>query len=212
MAKTNFTYQNDRTIPDANGLNSPFVNLKDNTDGTVSRIDTTNTRSECVTLSHLDPVLGRPNSFLVDQPAGTTTINSTAWTDIQTIGYVWTADVGRMLRVEFNPYATITSFTGVGPDARGAGQYYLQIWMTVNGVETPVSPIFGYGTITDGRGYTGARDETTTFYTRNPISYIAIPASNYLVTQVKLKGRVDNGTFCSVVFDKKWGFIHQPII
>lgn len=212
MAKTNYAYQGDRTIPDASAINSPFVNLKNNTDGTTSKIDTTNVRSESITLSHLDPVLGIPNKFLVSQPAGTTTINSTTWTDIHNIAYTWSADVGKMLRVEFNPYATITNFTGVGPDARGAGQYYLQIWMTVNGVDTPVSPIFGYGTITDGRGYTGARDETTTFYTRNPISYISIPNGNYLVTAVKLKGRVDNGTFCSVVFDKKWGFVIQPII
>lgn len=39
MAKTNFDYQEDRTVPTATGIMSPFTNLKENTDGTTGKIE-----------------------------------------------------------------------------------------------------------------------------------------------------------------------------
>ncbi len=214
MAKTNYEYQEDRIVPTATGIMSPFTNLKENTDGTVGKIDGVNTRSECITRDHLDDPNAVGDTLTRGYIASAVTISTTSFSDVQDIPYVKTIGTTDMLRIEFNPFATVTAYTGGGgtPDDKGATNYYLQIFYTPSGggSDVPISPIFGFGTITDGRGFTGSRSETSTFYTRNPVSYIWMPAASTAITNIVLKGRVDNGTNCTVRFENRQGFLIQP--
>lgn len=217
MAKTDFDFQKTRAVPAATDINSPFKQLEDNTDGTVSKIEGENVRSEAITRDHLSDAAGansgRVHIVTRDNPAGNVTISTTSFSDVHSTGYSTTL-VGNqdMLRIEFNPFATVTNYTGGAgtPDDKNAAQYYLAIFATIGGVDTRISPIFGYGTITDGRGFTGSRSETTTFYTRNPISFIYIPTNTTTITDIVLKGRVDNGTNCTVKFENRWAFLIEP--
>lgn len=169
MAKTNFDYQEDRTVPTATGIMSPFTNLKENTDGTTGKIEGVNTRSECITRDHLDDPEAVGDTLTRGYIAAAVNITTTSFSDVLDVAYVKTLTNTDMLRIEFNPFATVTAYTGGGatPDDKGATNYYLQIFYTPSGggSDVPISPIFGYGTITDGRGFTGSRSETTTFST-----------------------------------------------
>jgi len=212
MAKTNFDYQEDRTVPTATGIMSPFTNLKENTNGSTGKIEGVNTRSECITRDHLDDPNALGDTITRVYTAAAVNITTTSFSDVLDIPYVKTLTATDMLRIEFNPFATVTAYTGGGatPDDKGAANYYLQIFATIGGSDVAISPIFGYGTITDGRGFTGSRSETTTFYTRNPVSYIYMPSSSTSVTNIVLKGRVDNGTNATVRFENRQGFLIQP--
>ena len=217
MAKTDFDFQKTRTVPTATDINSPFKQLEDNTDGTAGKIEGENVRSEGITRDHLSDKSGansgRVHNATRSKLGSSVTISTTSFSDVHSTGYSTTLTGNRdMLRIEFNPFATITAYTGSGstPDDKNAAQYYLAIFATIGGADVRISPIFGYGTITDGRGFTGSRSETTTFYTRNPISFIYIPTANTTITDIVLKGRVDNGTNCTVKFENRWAFLIEP--
>ena len=135
MAKTNYEYQEDRIVPTATGIMSPFTNLKENTDGTVGKIDGVNTRSECITRDHLDDPNAVGDTLTRGYIASAVTISTTSFSDVQDIPYVKTIGTTDMLRIEFNPFATVTAYTGGGgtPDDKGATNYYLQIFYTPSG-------------------------------------------------------------------------------
>ena len=91
MAKTDFKFQKTRTVPTADDINSPFKQLKDNTDGTVGKIEGVNVRSEAITRDHLSDKAGvntgRVHNVTRSKIAGDVTISTTSFSDVHSTGY-----------------------------------------------------------------------------------------------------------------------------
>lgn len=205
MAKTTFDYQEDRSTPNDTSINSPFVNLQQNTNGVVGRIDGDNLRTEAINTNHLDNG-AKINDIARGFTSAEITINTTSWTTIGSVLKTMTLQQGTMVRLEANPITTAVQMDNANnPTNRGHSQYYLQWYYVSGGQEFPLSPVWGYGAITDGRGYTGNRPSSTTWYNRMHNTFIWIPtAGSIAVTEFRLKCRNDDANGAGSTITVKW--------
>lgn len=135
-------------------------------------IDDTNTRTECISRRHLkdlfeDPTGEHPTFAQLEtvyQDAASAVYNNTAFADIAhgggcaiTFPTAITLRPGECLRLQanVNMKACTAGVNGGGSLALTTDRYYYTFYVTVNGVNTKVSPSFGYS-LTQNSGSTSA--------------------------------------------------------
>lgn len=195
MAKTEFSYQNPRDVIVASDLNSTFVNIEDNLDGTSGKVDGDNLRTEAINRAHVDPSGAEPTKVGKNETNSSTTLTATTFTTICTVSYSATIKAGEALRMEANPMSELTvAPTTNNSLTRASALYYFQWFVTIGGVDTAVSPSFGYGLIPAGRGDIGTLNRTVPYFWRHLTSTVWIPATNTAITAIKLKAKLNTDT------------------
>lgn len=199
MSNASFTYQSNRALITAAGLNSPFTNLKNATDGTVGKIDPSNVRTEAFNRNHFKQSMGpnasdssfeQPETFYGYNPAQTE-----VWTTVKSFPVNLALQANDCLRLGSNPLVSTTSVNTLGsPLIRSESAFYLCWFLTIGGVDVQIGYPFGYNTICAGDGNTGTSDNKTLFYERLPLSHIYMPTIATTVTNIKLKIYFDDAT------------------
>jgi len=215
MSTAKFTYQGVRSTITAAGVNSPFEQLADATDGTLGRIDPSNVRGEAFNRNHIKAT-GAPNlsDDELESPEvlyGNDAAFTGVWTDIWVQPVAFTVAQNEVLRVHFNPLVTVTDRTGTASVVvRANSAFYLQAYVTINGVDAPIGLPFGYNSICAGDGNTGTSDNKTLFYERLPFSAIWMPNISTAITNIKIKIYFDDGADFAVSMKFRYGlYIHH---
>jgi hypothetical protein len=215
MSTAKFTYQGIRSTITAAGVNSPFDSLADATDGTLGRIDPSNTRTEAFNRNHIKTA-GAPNLSAdeLESPEvlyGNDAAFTGVWTDIWIQPVAFTVAANEVLRVHFNPLVTVTDRTGTASVVvRANSAFYLQAYVTIGGVDVPIGLPFGYNSICAGDGNTGTSDNKTLFYERLPFSAIWMPNISTAITNIKIKIYFDDGANFAVSMKFRYGlYIHH---
>lgn len=210
MAQTTYTFQATRSTITAPGLNSLYENVEQNTNGIVGKIDESNTRTEAFNRNHFKT--GSSPNKADDYYDGTsvewgfdpalTGVFTTIWTWNKAI----TVRANEALRIEWNPLIEL-SFHRNMPSAlvRAKSAFYIRLFVTIGGVDTPVTAPFGYNTIVAGDGNTGTSDNKTLFYERIPLSAMFMPTSNSSITAIKAKIYFDDGDSYKYEISSKYG-------
>lgn len=156
------------TVSKTNAANAGDVTNATNATGIYSAlatasgvVDDTNTRTECISRRHLkdlfEDVTGEHPTFhqleSVFQNAASATYNNTAYADIAhggncliTFPTAITLRTGEGLRLQanVNMKACTKGADGGGALALTTDRYFYSFWATINGVNTQVSPNYGY--------------------------------------------------------------------
>ena len=143
-------------------LNGAFAGLKDNTDGTVSRIDTTNTGAGVVTRQHLAANAvhvgfvfgegGAPSGAAIGTISSGTGGAATGWNDVLTLTLSATPTLasGDVLRFHFNLLIGDTEDSGTSGTSTLFREQQLYNLRAVAhftdgaGGDTPITPAYGY--------------------------------------------------------------------
>jgi hypothetical protein len=215
MSTAKFTYQGIRSTITAAGINSPFDSLADATDGTLGRIDPSNTRTEAFNRNHIKGT-GSPNISADELEAlevlyGNDPAQTGVFTDVWVQPVAFTVAQNEVLRVHFNPLVTLTVRNGTASViVRAESAFYLQAYVTIAGVDTAIGAPFGYNSICAGDGNTGTNDNKTLFYERLPFSAIWMPNVSTAITNIKIKIYFDNATNFAVSMKFKYGlYVHH---
>jgi hypothetical protein len=215
MSTAKFTYQGIRSTITAAGVNSPFDSLADATDGTLGRIDPSNTRTEAFNRNHIKTT-GSPNISADELEAlevlyGNDPAQTGVFTDVWVQPVAFTVAANEVLRVHFNPLVTLTVRNGTASAiVRAESAFYLQAYVTIAGVDTAIGAPFGYNSICAGDGNTGTSDNKTLFYERLPFSAIWMPNVSTAITAIKIKIYFDNATNFAVSMKFKYGlYVHH---
>tara|TARA_Y100001938_G_scaffold143734_1_gene217040 strand:- start:77 stop:802 length:726 start_codon:yes stop_codon:yes gene_type:complete len=165
MAQYSINTIEPETTITATELNSAFAGLKDNTDGTTSKIDTTNVGAGGITRQHLaSDAVHAAFVFSEIGDASTTTAYAgrtsgtgsaaTAWTDVLTLTLSATPTLvsGDVLRYHFNLLIGDTIDSGNAGAGSGTWReqqlYYLRVvahYTDSGGGDTEITPAYGYG-------------------------------------------------------------------
>lgn len=215
MSTAKFTYQKIRSTITAAGVNSPFDSLADATDGTLGRIDPSNTRTEAFNRNHIKGT-GSPNISADELEAlevkyGDDPAQTGVFTDVWVQPAAFTVAQNEVLRVHFNPLVTLTEAAGTASVVvRASSAFYLRAYVTIGGVDTPIGAPFGYNSIVAGDGNTGTSGNKTLFYERLPFSAIWMPNISTAITAIKIKIYFDDATNFAVSMKFKYGlYVHH---
>lgn len=198
MSQTKYTYQDTRATITAAGLNSLYQNVEDMTDGTNGRIDDENCRTEAFNRNHFQQDDG-PNKADDFLSAGSVALGyNAAYTGVFTTFWTWntnvTVGVNEVLRVQFNPLVTLTERQNTASVVvRANSAFYVQLFVTIAGVDTAICAPFGYNSIQAGDGNTGSIQSKTLFYERLPLTALFIPTVSTAITSIKAKIYFDDG-------------------
>jgi len=210
MGTTTYTFQNTRATITAPGLNSLFENVEQMTNGIAGRIDEANCRTEAFNRNHFKDTASPniPDSYFDNElevigfdPA-LTGVFTTIWTWPLAI----TIGANEALRVEWNPIVTVSDHRNMpSVVVRANSAFYIRLFATIGGVDTPICAPFGYNTIVAGDGNTGFSDNKTLFYERLPLSAMFMPTITTAITAIKAKIYFDDGDSYRYTFSSKYG-------
>lgn len=212
MSRISTTHRAPGSTATAAELNELYTELKNNSDGTTGRIDTTNTRAGAVTKQHLGE--NAVHSAFSRISTGSTTSGvtrssgtsgaATTWTDIATLPITGSPALaaGDVVRYHFNQLigATVASATNAQQI------YYLRVVLQYNdgggAADLVVSPFYGYGLASRSIG-TGSNGENTSAWSRNPVAGIIINRTagrSYISLRLQiLMNQNDNGATANTV-------------
>lgn len=212
MAQTKYDYQDTRTPITSTGLNSLFQNIQNATNGVDGKIDEQNTRTEAFNRNHFkDGATPNVASFFYDPTPVEWGYNAGltgTWTTIWNYPIAITVAGNEALRIEWNPMINLSFVQGTASVVvRANSAFYIQFYLTIGGVDTPIAAPFGYNTICAGDGNTGTSDNKTLFYERIPLSTIFMPVGTTFITAVKAKIYFDDGANYKYEIANKYGIV-----
>jgi len=190
MSTINPTYPAPSDVITAASLNELFTELKDNTDGTVGRLDASNLRRGAVTSQHIAE--GIAYGSLTFAEAGSVTSGTTrssgtggaatSWVDLLTVSFTAPVAVaeGAVLRYHFNQLIGDVSSSG-GGSTKAQQVYYLRVLLLFNDgggtLTTTIQAPVGYGLATrsgNDASVAGSNGDIVAAWTRNSLSGLSI--------------------------------------
>ncbi len=219
MSQVEYTTVQANEVITAANTNAVFVAVKEATDGTTGKVDTTNTRTGAITRQHLGANEVYQNHSVVDTGSVTTgTVQSsgtggaaTNWTQVGILPITGTPTFGvnqAVLRYAFN--LLIGDVTSSGGSVTKAQQvYYLKVVLEYNdgggAAEVDVSPFFGYGLAqrsSNDATTSGSEGDVVAGWCRNPLTGIIInrtASRQYISLKLYFKLNVNDAATANTV-------------